>query len=232
VDRSDIERHDFPVGRRGYDQGAVDAHLRRVADELDGVRRRAAATPALATGTSEQVREILEAAERSAVAMREHAEREAGEHVARVGEAVAAMMSRLDQLQRELDELLAGLRRSGDRLTDGIARLQQDASALPGAIEEPGAVEEPVAVEPAVAPVLDEPPDLSELEPADEAVPARDESAAGGAAAPDEAGARLIALNMALAGTPRDETARYLAEHYDLTDPEALLDDVYRRAGA
>jgi hypothetical protein len=37
---------------------------------------------------------------------------------------------------------------------------------------------------------------------------------------------------MALGGTPRDETARWLAEHYDLEDPEALLDDVYRRAGA
>jgi hypothetical protein len=48
----------------------------------------------------------------------------------------------------------------------------------------------------------------------------------------DEAGARLTALNMALGGTPREETARYLAEHYALADPEALLDDVYDRAGA
>ena len=47
----------------------------------------------------------------------------------------------------------------------------------------------------------------------------------------DEAGARLTALNMALGGTPREETARYLAEHYSLADPEALLDDVYDRAG-
>jgi hypothetical protein len=35
---------------------------------------------------------------------------------------------------------------------------------------------------------------------------------------------------MALGGTPREETARYLAEHYTLADPEALLDDVYSRA--
>ncbi len=47
----------------------------------------------------------------------------------------------------------------------------------------------------------------------------------------DEAGARLIALNMALSGTPREETAAYLAEHFALADPEALLDDVYDRAG-
>ena len=36
---------------------------------------------------------------------------------------------------------------------------------------------------------------------------------------------------MALGGTPREETARYLAEHFSLPDAEALLDDVYERAG-
>ena len=41
----------------------------------------------------------------------------------------------------------------------------------------------------------------------------------------------LIALNMALSGTPREETAGYLADRFDLADPEALLDDVYARAG-
>ena len=33
-------------------------------------------------------------------------------------------------------------------------------------------------------------------------------------------GARLIALNMALNGTPRDETARYLSQNFDLDDQE------------
>jgi hypothetical protein len=47
----------------------------------------------------------------------------------------------------------------------------------------------------------------------------------------DEAGARLIALNMALSGAPREETARYLSEHFELADGGALLDDVYERAG-
>jgi hypothetical protein len=36
---------------------------------------------------------------------------------------------------------------------------------------------------------------------------------------------------MALDGTPRDETARYLHENFELDDPEALLDEVYARAG-
>ena len=36
---------------------------------------------------------------------------------------------------------------------------------------------------------------------------------------------------MALEGTPRDEAARFLAEHYRLADADALLDDVYSSAG-
>ena len=52
----------------------------------------------------------------------------------------------------------------------------------------------------------------------------------GAPAGDDEAGARLIALNMALSGTPREETARYLADHFSLADADALLDDVYERA--
>jgi hypothetical protein len=48
---------------------------------------------------------------------------------------------------------------------------------------------------------------------------------------PEDAGARLIALNMALNGSPRDDTRVFLEEHFDLADVEALLDDVYARAG-
>jgi hypothetical protein len=44
-------------------------------------------------------------------------------------------------------------------------------------------------------------------------------------------GARLIALNMALNGTPREETASYLGENFDLEDQEAILDEVYARVG-
>ncbi len=66
-------------------------------------------------------------------------------------------------------------------------------------------------------------------EPADEvpatAVEGAQTSAPG--ASDDSEGARLIALNMALNGTPREETDRYLAENYDLADRGRLLDEVY-----
>ena len=36
---------------------------------------------------------------------------------------------------------------------------------------------------------------------------------------------------MALGGSSREETAAYLAENFELEDADALLDDVYARAG-
>ena len=142
--------------------------------------------------TSDQVRLILEAAAASAAQIRGQAD----DHVARVEQAAGGMLSRLDELERELGGLLEALRESGERLTDGLARLHEDVAAV-------GDDETPAAAAPEPAAPLDG----------------------------DEAGARLTALNMALGGTPREETARYLAEHYSLADPDALLDDVYDRAG-
>ena len=54
-------------------------------------------------------------------------------------------------------------------------------------------------------------------------------SFAAGEAEPgdDVEGARLVALNMALNGTPRDETARYLDENFSLSDAAGLLEEVY-----
>ena len=207
MDRAQIEKHDFPVGRRGYDQAAVDAHLRRVADELE---RLGAATgggrTSLAAGTSEQVRGILEAAERSADELRSDAGREASAHVARVGEAADGMLARIEQLETELGGLLEALKRSGERLTEGLAALQAEVGGVQaGDPGEPPAPEEDFA---AAAPAP---------EPGDE--PGED----------DDAAARIIALNMALGGSSREETAAYLQEHFTLADPSALLDDVYAK---
>ena len=219
MDRDSIQRRDFPVGRRGYDQAAVDAHLRSVADELENLRTQAPAAPrALSAGTSEQVRLILEAAERSAAELKDQAGREAGDHVAQVQEATGAMLERLDALQTELDGMLAALTRSGEVLEEGLAKLHEQVGAS-------GVAATPPAEPPPEPEAVPEPPVVAEPPVAAEPPAAEN----GGA---DEAGARLIALNMALSGTPREETERYLAEHYDLADAGALLDDVYKRAGS
>ena len=60
LDRRSIEKRDFPARFRGYDRAVVDAHLRWVADELEG---RVATS---ADAAAEQVRAVLVAAEQSA----------------------------------------------------------------------------------------------------------------------------------------------------------------------
>jgi len=57
------------------------------------------------------------------------------------------------------------------------------------------------------------------------------EPATNGARSDDDAGARLVALNMALEGASRDDARRFLAEHYALADVDTLLEDVYSSAG-
>jgi len=53
------------------------------------------------------------------------------------------------------------------------------------------------------------------------------EPASSGGVPGDLDGARLVALNMALNGDSREETGRYLAENFEVPDPERLLDEVY-----
>ena len=90
--------------------------------------------------------------------------------------------------------------------------------------------EEDVAAdeEPAIEP---EEPEPEVEEPAAEEAPADRGSRGGGRSIRGAEGARLIALNMALNGTPRDETARYLSQNFDLDDQDSLLDEVYARVG-
>jgi hypothetical protein len=131
---------------------------------------------------AEQVKALVEAAEREARESRE---------------AVQRVAARADELSGRVDELAAGV-------ADAVAALQQEIEALRSASE--------------VAP---RPADEVEDTPA---------PAADGPAVPE--GARLLALKMALDGCPRDETAAYLRENFELADPEALLDEVYARAEA
>jgi DivIVA domain-containing protein len=241
VDRDEIERQDFPAARRGYDAAAVHEHLRRVADEFEALAARPRVA-SLAEGTSAHVRAILEAAETSARELREDAGREASDHVERVGDAARELLTKLDRLQGELDRLLGGVRSSAEGLAGSLGELSRDVGTLRGpaaAPAEPGPAEsatlasapaEPGPAESAAPADLDEPaaPAPESAAPEPSAAPA---AAANGARSDDEPGARLVALNMALEGTPREQTASYLAEHYELPDVEALLDEVYASAG-
>jgi hypothetical protein len=203
-----------------------------------------------AAAAAERVRAAIEAAEQSAAELRAEAAREIDTQLERA-EAVAARLSeRADQIERALegiaesvrDELsalkadLEELRAVGEgvaqaRSTAAEAAVAEEAPAPPAAIEP----EPPAAVEPE-PPAAVEPDFPADAEPEPEPVEVPPEPAHSPAEPPRSGdgheGARVIALNMALSGSPRDETARYLAENFELENPEALLDEVYARVGS
>jgi DivIVA domain-containing protein len=260
LDRQSIEKKDFPIGRRGYDPEAVDAHLHTLADEIDELKRSARRrSESLAAAASEQVRSIVEAAETSAAdiqrqaedeareiraeagteadATREHATSEAREYVGRVSESTSGMLERIDAMENELSALIESLRTGSNRLNADLQLLEGNLTAVKNAVVprpqfEP---EQPAARRPEPAPA---PAPVSESfeEKAEVTGVAAGEVIADSPAEPapaprtnggDDDGARLIALNMALNGTSREETDRYLAENFKLTDRRGLLDEVY-----
>ena len=263
IDRQYIEKRDFPIGRRGYEPDAVDAHLQAVAVEVEQLRLSSTRrTETLATAASEQVRVIVEAAETSAADIareaeedarrtrdeaaedartsREEAQEEAKEHVARVSEATTVMLQRVEAMELELGALIESLRTGANRVSADLALLQGNMGELTGAASasEARGATSAAAGDLTVDPVTE--PDLIAEEELDEVAVAELESEPAvrdpaGATAPsqsdDSEGARLIALNMALNGTPREETGSYLAENFDLDDLDGLLDEVYSRLG-
>ena len=160
--------------------------------------------PSLAESASQRVQAILEAAEASAAEIRGEAQDEA--------EAIRAQ-ARADA-GRASESIEAAVRRLEGlhgELGALIASLRSEPPAPPLASPPAGA---PPVVPRAIAPASSVPP------PA--AAPATSEDEA--------AGARLIALNMALEGTPREQTAQFLAENFSLADAQQLLDEVYASA--
>ena len=236
MDRPSIQRSDFPTVRRGYEPDAVDAHLRHIADEVEALRSRGP----VASAASSQVQKILEAAETTADQLRAEAGEEAQEHVHRVSTAARELLERLGSMHDELGSMMDRLREEAGRLSAELRTLERDVVELAPPVEEEP---EPLPSAPEVA--VAEGTASEEVAAPEEPVEGTPETAAGKArskrgrpkaepqAKPDdEEAARLVALDMALAGTPRDETERYLAEHYTLADPGAILDDVYALAGS
>jgi hypothetical protein len=171
-----------------------------------------------AAAAAEQVRAIVEAAERETEAQ-----------LRRVQEAADGLAVRADAIEQELERLAEGVREAIRGLREDLKELRGGAAASADPAPEPVAkgatlahAEPPEEIKPAAERSED-----AELEAAAETAAAE----GGAAAAPGNEGARVIALNMALNGSPREETAAYLAENFELDDPDALLDDVYARAG-
>lgn len=216
LDRDSIVRRDFPTNRRGYDPAAVEAHLSTLAGEIEALQRRASEPATLSDQAGEQVRAIVQAAERGAEEIRATASAEAAQRVAHVTEAAEHLRARVEQMEADVTRVMGELRDEARRLHADLSAVRGDATRLGAASEG-----EPAPASSAA------PPEEAAPSPPD-AEPARDAAAPANG---DTAAARIVALDMALSGTPRDETDRFIAEHYDLRDRAALLDEVYAAAG-
>jgi hypothetical protein len=171
-----------------------------------------------------------------AAAIRRQAEERAHADAGKVNESTSGMLARLESMQTELNALFESLRSGTERLKSELARLEGQAAevkqtpAAPHRAAEPAAPHELSAAEPAAPHELSaaEPAAPHELSAAEPAAPPELSAAEPGAAGTDDTeGARLVALNMALNGTPREETDKYLAANFKLTDRRGLLDEVY-----
>ncbi|MDX6730021.1 MAG: hypothetical protein QOK49_4826 [Baekduia sp.] len=192
---------------------------------------------AIEQGARDEADRIREEAEADARDTRDEAVGQSQEHVGKVRQATTQMLQRVDAMEAELGGLVESLRTGANRLTADLSLLEGGMADLydaagrdrPAGGSSPRVVESvPLAVVADAPPAADEAVDdevvvVEEVFVAEVAEPAAEAATGGG----DTEGARLVALNMALNGTSREETDRYLAENFDLSDRGALLDEVY-----
>jgi DivIVA domain-containing protein len=204
----------------------------------------------------DEAREIRAEATSEAESARAHATSDARDYVGKVSESTTGMLERIDAMENELKALVESLRTGSNRLNADLQLLEGDLATVKKAVVprprfEPehvsaathapapaghGAVE-PAAAAPAAAVQQAGPavPTAEPFEPVGVTGEGAGEVAAGASAEPlaqtangaDDESARLIALNMVMNRTPREEIDRYLAENFKLTDRRGLLDEVY-----
>ena len=196
----------------------------------------------------DEARDIRAEASTEADSTREHATSEARDYVGKVADSTTGMLERIDAMENELTALLESLRTGSNRLNADLQLLEGNLAAVKNAVvprpqfepeqEGPGAQRATAAP---TAAAVDEPESaVPSGEPFEESAAVAGATAAevladpasqAPASAPtnggDDESARLIALNMVMNSTPREEIDRYLAENFRLTDRRGLLDEVY-----
>jgi len=247
LERRSIERDDFARARRGYDPEQVQLHLKEIADRVQELQEGRSAVP-VADSAAAQVRSIVEAAERIAAELQSKARKEADRIRAEAAdiraEADSEAADARERATGEAAERLGVVHEASARVLDGaeaieraLARMREKVVALGAALEVDSAgadlATDLLAGGDDEARAEARGAESAEQLEADALGPVADEEAGDGGRerAADAQDVRLIALNMALNGSPREETARYLEENFVIDDPGALLDEVYARAG-
>jgi outer membrane biosynthesis protein TonB len=193
---------------------------------MDGeqiVREVAEKVRALVDDAEKRAADIVREAEADAKRIREQAEAEGRE--------------RLAEVRRAFEELQGKLGVGGEVEPGPVTVPEPEPPAVPE--PEPPPTPEPTPPEPAPEP---EPPSIPEpTPPPDEGTPPSADNGASNQApqqrrdsaslrsaskSDDAAGARLVAMNMALEGASREQIVAKLEDDYELDDPGAVADQV------
>jgi cell division septum initiation protein DivIVA len=170
--------------------------------------------------TAERLEAIVEAAERAAEGVIDDAEEQARRYLSQaLAEADRIAANRNDGISELIDSLLGqtrSLRQEAERLQASLegAQARIEGSEPQQRLEESEESEEPEGPAGPAAPRLRAV--LSEGERASESRAAR----------PDSAGARLLATQMAISGSSREEIARRLRNGFEVEDADAILDAI------
>lgn len=173
----------------------------------------------LRADTADRLEAIVEAAERAAEGVIDDAEKQAHRYLAQArAEADRQAEGRGEELSGLIETLLgqaSSLRQEAERLQSTLeaARAQLDGEAPPAGAPREAREEAPRlrAVEAAEAPAT-EPP----LAAAPEPNPRR----------ADASGARLLATQLAVSGSSREEIAQRLRNGFEIEDTDAILDAI------
>lgn len=214
---------------------AADLAAERVREIVAAAEQAAAAIIADAEAEAQRVVAVAEAeTERiRAAAASESAEtvsaanREASGRIEQARAAVEGLVTQADVLRAQVGALGRGLASSVPGGPAAAAETEANEEDAPTAEEaDADRAADARAAEQAEADRATDAPAGSDHDPAD----ASPEST--GAPAPDQGGARLVAMNLALEGASREEiTERIEADFGPMADIDALLDDVFSRAG-
>lgn len=184
---------------------------------------------ALRATTAERLEAIVEAAERAAEGVIDDAEAQARRYLAQAqAEADRLAGDRTAELSGLIDTLLGqalSLRREAERLQ---ATLEQARDRIEGQAPSealaPPEVEEPED--------LDEPEDLVVAPRLRAVVFEEAPSGEDGVKRSDAAGARLLATQMAISGSTREEIAHRLRNGFEIEDADAILDAILGPEGS
>lgn len=167
----------------------------------------------LRTDTAERLEAIVEAAERAAEGVIDDAETQARRYLAQVR----------TEAERMAEGRYSGLAELVETLLAQATSLRQEAERLQATLEEArarigGDAGQPLAE--AQQPVEPEAPRLRAVDPAPTSQAKAEEQRA------DAPGARLLATQMAVSGSSREEIAERLRNGFEIEDTDAILDAI------